>query len=437
LPEGRTWIMKIVAIGLNHTSAPIEVRERLAFTASQTDSALQQLRQRFPECEFTVLSTCNRVEVYTVGDREGWEDGSEIIRFLAETKNLSVDTLRDYVYVHVDSRAVEHLLEVASGLDSLVVGESQIIGQVKEGYRQACAAKTTGKVLNRLFHSAFATGKEVQSSTQVACGRVSVAGVAIELAQQLFAHVDRAAVLVVGAGQMGELLIKHLLHVDCKDITIVNRTFCRAKSMAQQYGVKALPWEELGGQFARVDIVIGSAAGEDHLIDKESFKAVARQRHHRPLLIVDIAVPRNFDPAIGELENTYLFSVDDLSDVALQNRKAREKDIAAGHEIVRANAAEFIDWFEICDLGPQIGELTAALTQISQKELDRFFVGDREHAACRDTLRPMVNRVVNKILHCFIRHVNATARELGKEEATKIMDQVVKQAQQLAAEENH
>jgi glutamyl-tRNA reductase len=428
--------MKIVVIGLNHASAPIEVRERLSFNASQTDDALQQWRRHYPECEFVLLSTCNRVELYTVGDREGWEDGCEMVRFLAETKNLSADTLRDNLYVYADSRAVEHLLEVTSGLNSLVVGESQIIGQVKEGYRRACAAGTTGKILNRLFHSAFAVSKEVHTSTQVACGRVSVAGVAVELAQQLFAHVNRAGVLVVGAGQMGELLVKHLLHVDCEDITLVNRSFCRAKSMAQQYGVKALPWEELEEQFARVDIVIGSAAGDDYLFDKAAFKAIARQRRQRPLLIVDIAVPRNFDPAIGELENVYLFSMDDLSDVAQQNRKAREKDVAAGHEIVRANAAEFIDWFEVCDLGPQIGELTAALIQISQKELDRFFVGEREHASCRDALRPMVNRVVNKILHCFIRHVNATAKELGKPEAARIMDQVVKQARQLAAEEN-
>ena len=428
--------MKIVVVGLNHSSAPIEVRERLSFSPSQTGDALDQLKKRYPGTEFAILSTCNRVELYTAGDQEGWENGSEIAGFLAETKNLSLDVLQAYLYVYQDAGAVDHLLQVTSGLDSLVVGESEIISQVKDGYQRACAAGTAGKILNRLFHCAFATSKEVRTSTEISSGRVSVAGVAVELAQQLFAHVDRARVLVVGAGQMGELLVKHLLHVHCSDITIVNRSFCRARSMAQQYGVKALPWEQLESLFAEVDIVIGSAAVEDYLFDKATFKPIAHQRHHRTLLIVDIAVPRNFDPAIGDLENMYLFSMDDLWGVALQNRKAREKDVTAGQEIIQTNATEFMAWLEVCELGPQIGELTAALTQISQKELDRFFVGDREHASCRDTLRPMVNRVVNKILHCFIRHVNATARELGKEEATKIMDQVVKQARALAAEEN-
>jgi len=428
--------MKIVVIGLNHKSAPIQIRERLSFTESQTMELLERLGKGYPDMEFALLSTCNRVELYSFGDCEGSDRRHDFIDFLAQVKDLSPNEFKDHLYVHVDADAVRHLLNVTSGLDSMVLGESQIIGQVKAGYKLACSAKTTGKVLNRLFHCAFSTSKEVHTTTSLACGRVSVAGVAIELAQQLFANIEQARVLVIGAGQMGELLVKHLLHVGCKKITIINRSLCKARSMAAQYGVEALPWDALNDQFASVDIVVGSAATEDFLFDKTTFKSIAPRRHHKTLLIIDIAVPRNFDPGIGQLENTYLFSVDDLSGVAQQNLKTREHDIATGLTVVEENTRAFMEWFEVYDFGPQIGQLEAALMQIGQKELDQFFVGVREKASCRDVLNLTVKRVVSKILYCFIKHIHATAKEVGTHEATRIVNQMVKQAERIKAEEN-
>ena len=217
----------------------------------------------------------------------------------------------------------------------------------------------------------------MHTTTAISSGRVSVAGVAIELAKQLFSNIKQARALVVGAGQMGELLVKHLCHVGCEQITIVNRSLCKAKSMAAQHGVQALPWEALDDQFTQADIVVGAASVEQYLFDKAAFKPIAKARRHKTLLIIDIAVPRNFDPAIGQLENMYLFSVDDLASVAKQNIKAREHDMETGLGVVRGNVHEFMEWFDVRDLGPQIGQLKTALTQISQKELDRFFVGDR------------------------------------------------------------
>ncbi len=427
--------MKIVVIGLNHKSAPIQIRERLSFNKTQATELLTQLRDTYPESEFALLSTCNRVELYAVSDLDDWTQDNELIAFLAKIKSFTPQEFNEHLYIHIGQDAVTHLLTVTSGLDSLVLGESQIVGQVKDCYKMACDNHTAGKVLNRLFHSAFSSSKEVHTSTAISAGRVSVAGVAIELAMQLFSKIKQARALVVGAGQMGELLVKHLRHVGCEHITIVNRSLCRAQSMAAQNGVQALPWEALEEQFIEADIVVGSASVEQYLFDKQAFKRIAKMRRHRTLLIIDIAVPRNFDPDIGQLQNMYLFSVDDLSSVAQQNIDARESDIATGLTVVQENTQEFMEWFEVRDLGPQIGQLKAALSQISQKELDRFFVGARENASCRNVLNPMVNRVVNKILFCFIKYINATAKEKGIAEAKNVVKQIVTQAGQITAED--
>ena len=427
--------MKIVVIGLNHKSAPIQIRERLSFNKTQATELLSQLREKYPEAEFALLSTCNRVELYTVSDLDGWTQDNELIDFLAQVKRFTTEEFKEHLYIHAGEDAVKHLLTVTSGLDSLVLGESQIVGQVKDCYKMACENHTAGKVLNRLFHSAFSSSKEVHTSTAISAGRVSVAGVAIELAMQLFSDIKEAHALVVGAGQMGELLVKHLKHVGCEHITIVNRSLCKAQSMAAENGVQALPWEALEEQFIASDIVVGSASVEEYLFDKQAFKRIARARRNRTLLIIDIAVPRNFDPDIGQLQNMYLFSVDDLSSVAQQNIDAREQDIATGLTVVQENVRQFMEWFDVRDLGPQIGQLKAALTKISQKEVDRFFVGTRENASCRNVLNPMVNRVVNKILFCFIKYINAAAKEKGIAEAKDIVNQIVTQAGQITADD--
>jgi glutamyl-tRNA reductase len=262
--------------------------------------------------------------------------------------------------------------------------------------------------------------------------------VAIELAQQLFAKIQQARAVVIGAGQMGELLVKHLRHVTCQDITVINRTHCRARSMAQNHGVQAAPWEDLEKQLLEADIVIGSAAGEDYLFDKATFQGVMKRRVRRKtLLVIDIAVPRNFEPAINDLDNVYLFSVDDLSEVVETNQETRKRDVAVGLDIVAENAADFMEWFEVRDLGPQIGELKAVFTKISEKELQRFFVGERQNARCRKTLEPMVNRVTNKFVYCLVKHINRTAKEQGTRQAARIVEQLKQQAAQIAAEDRH
>lgn len=424
--------MKILLIGLNHKSAALEIREGLSFTEDETVAALSQLREAFPGGEFVLLSTCNRVEIYSACDREGWETGEELAQCLAEVRGVDLAQFKDALYVCEGVRAVSHLFRVTSSLDSLVVGESQIISQVKDSYKVAGDRRTTGKVLNRLFHAAFATSKEVHATTGIAKGRVSVAGVAIELAQQLFGKMTKAKALVIGAGEMGELLVQHLQHVRCKETVIINRTFSRAEEMARQYQVSARPWEELDDAFLDADIVIGSAAGDAYLYDQAALKSVLRRRRQSLLLIIDIAVPRNFEPSIHDLEGVYLFSVDDLAGTAQENQKSREQDVAVGLEIVRESAADFMEWFDIRDLGPLIGQLKEAFMQISDTELNRFFAGARTDASCRGTLEPMVKRIVNKLLFCMIKNVNVVAKEQGPSEALKTVGRIVSHAEELS-----
>lgn len=426
--------MKILVVGLNHKSAPIDVREKLAFDPEQVLRALRELKHRFGEAEFVLLSTCNRVELYCASKRVGGVDGETLAKFLSEFHDVRWEEFQEFLYIYEEEESVRHLLTVASSLDSLVVGEAQIIGQVKESYRLACAAKSTGKVLNRLFHCAFTTSKKVHTITSIAHGRVSVAGVAVELAMQLFANISSAKVVVIGAGEMGELLVQHLQQIGSKNITIVNRSYDRGLNLAKQYGVKAQKWEELEEQLTGADIVIASASVQDYLFKKEPLKKIIDSRRKGRLLVIDIAVPRNFEPSVNEIEDVYLYSVDDLSEVVEQNRKAREEDIVRSMEIVYENVTDFMNWFGARDIGPLIGQMKKKFAEISENEMEKFFVGSRQEASCQEVMEAMVKRVVNKLLHCVIKNVNTVAKENGATEAARLVDSIVRQAEEIAAE---
>ena len=425
--------MKIIVAGLNHKSAPIDIRERLAFDAADTIKALRELKNKFGNAEFMLFSTCNRVELYIAGpvSAQGL-DGGELVKFLSEFKNISPDDFKEFLYIHQDADAVRHLLMVASSLDSMVVGESQIIAQVKESYSRACKAKSTGKVLNRLFHCGFATGKKVHTTTAISSGRVSVAGVAVELAMQLFVDVSTAKVVVIGAGEMSELLVQHFLHIDCKDITVVNRSYERALDMANHYGIRGQKWDQLHEQLITADIVVAAAATQDYLFEKDSFSRIA-DKHRGTLLIIDIAVPRNFAPAINELEDVYLYSVDDLSNVVDQNRRTREEDITRGMQIVDQSVNDFMNWFRARDIGPLIGKMKEEFAQIGQKELGRFFAGPRRQASCKEAAESMVKRIINCVSHCVINNVDDMAQKHGPAEAEKLINGIVKQAEQITS----
>jgi glutamyl-tRNA reductase len=424
--------MSIVILGINHKSAPVEIRERLAFDASQALTALGRLKEMEREAEFVLLSTCNRVELYYAGERDSQEVAGRLVAFLSDFHHVEPEQFKSALYFHENEEAVRHLLLVAAGLDSMVVGEAQILGQVKDSYKLACAAQSTGKILNRLFHCAFFTAKNVHTSTAVSNGRVSVAGVAVELALQLFADITQARVVVIGAGETGELVVQHLVKAGCTEVTVVNRSYERGLELARRRRIAVGKWEELDEQIGRANIVISSAATEDFLYTRESFERAVGKRRARSLLIIDVGVPRNFDPAINEIEEVYLYSMDELKKVAEQNLKAREEDITSGLEIVYGSAAEFMDWFHAKDVGPLIGRMKEEFRQISRSELGRFFTGPRQEASCRVLMEEVVDRVVNKLLHCVIKNVDAVAKEAGPTEAAKLVDTILRQAREIS-----
>ena len=426
--------MKIVVLGLNHKTAPIEIREKLAFDTVETTRALCELKNRFRRAEFVLISTCNRVELYCADKRAGGADADDLAKFISEFHNVKLEKFAEFLYSYSDEDAVRHLLTVASSLDSMVVGEVQIMGQVKESYKLACAARSTGKILNRLFHCAFATSKKIYTTTSISSGRVSIAGVAVELARQLFADISSAKVVVIGAGEMGQLIVQHLLQIGAGNITVVNRSYDRSLGLAEQYGIAVRKWEDVQSQLVSANIVIASATVQDYLFRKDPFKKIMDARRGNTLLIVDIAVPRNFEPSINRLEGVYLYSVDDLAEVVEQNRKARERDIARGMEIVLENVTDFMDWFGARDIGPLIGQMKEQFVRISQNELEQFFVGTRQEASCKEAMEIMVNRVVNKLLHCVIKNVNTIAKENGAAEAARLVDSIVRQAEKISSE---
>jgi len=433
--------MKIVVLGLNHKTAPIEIREKLAFDTVQTTRALCELKNRFRQAEFVLISTCNRVELYCADKRAGGADADDLAKFISEFHNVKLEKFAEFLYSYSDEDAVRHLLTVASSLDSMVVGEVQIIGQVKESYKLACAARSTGKILNHLFHCAFAASKKIYTTTSISSGRVSIAGVAVELARQLFADISSAKVVVIGAGEMGQLIVQHLLQIGAGNITVVNRSYDRSLSLAEQYGIAVRKWEDVQSQLVSANIVIASATVQDYLFRKDPFKKIMDARRGSTLLIIDIAVPRNFEPSINKLEGVYLYSIDDLAEVVEQNRKARERDIARGMEIVLENVTDFMDWFGARDIGPLIGQMKEQFVRISQNELEQFFVGTRQstgclaaEASCKEAMEIMVNRVVNKLLHCVIKNVNTIAKENGAAEAARLVDSIVRQAEKISSE---
>ena len=428
--------MYILTVGLNHKTAPVEVRERLAFDRDACREGLGQLKQKYPDCEFVLLSTCNRVELYIATEKSSGITPTDIAGALTELCGADFEDIRKHFYVMRDQHAVRHLLTVTASLDSMVIGENQISSQVKDSYAIACDVKSSGKVLNHLFHFAFATSKNVFTQTSIANRRVSVAGVAVELAKQLFDDIQAAKIVVLGAGEMGELLVEHFLHIKCDDITVVNRTEHRGCSLANRHGVKSASWDQLEGQLVNANIIVGSAsANEGYLFDKKGFSKVMSKRHGKTLLAIDITVPRSFDPAINKLENIYLYCIDDLSQVVQDNIKLREGDLEKAVEIICQGVSDYMNWFTTRDIGPLIGKMKQAFEQIRKGEMDKFFAGEREEACCKEMMDAAVNRVVNKLLHCVIRNIDYVAHQHSPTDAANLAKVILGHAEEIIDED--
>jgi glutamyl-tRNA reductase len=427
--------MQIILVGINHKTAAIGIREQLAFDPAASVEALQALKTDNPSGEFVLLSTCNRVECYAAVP-PGGPDPEALVRRLAGFRKVEYEVIRPYLYIKLQEDAVRHLFTVASSLDSMVIGESQIVAQVKEGYKRACECHSTGKILNHLFHIAFHVSKEIFSTTSIAARRVSIAGVGVDLARQLFSDIRNVKITVIGAGQMGELLIEHFRHLRCTDLTVVNRSEQRACQLAQEHAIRYEPWDRLEDQLVETGIVVGAATAQDgYLFTKESFKTILARRRNKLLLVLDLAVPRSFDPAINDLDNLYLYSIDDLGKVIADNIQFREGDLEQAVEILCRHQAEFMHWFELRGVGPLLGEIQEAFDRIRDAELQKFFSGLRCEASCRDQMEASVRGVVNKLLHCVVKNIVNLAQEQGPTQAEQLARGILSRAEGVLKEE--
>lgn len=358
--------MHVLSIGLNHTTAPVEIRERAAVTENHLDEALGDIRGRPNIQEATILSTCNRTEVYCQLDNH---DVSPVTNWLCDFHQLERAEVQPFLYVHPGQDAVKHAFRVASGLDSMVLGEPQILGQMKTAFAKAHRNGNTGKILNRLFQHTFSVAKEIRSTTQIGSNAVSVAYAGVSLAKQIFADISQQTVMMVGAGETIELSCRHLYAQGVRNIIVANRTLERAERLHAEFGVEAISLHELPLRLAEADMVFSSTASTLPILGKGAFESALRQRKNSPMLVVDLAIPRDVEAEVGDLKHVYLYTVDDLQQVVDENIAVRHEAAKEAEKIVENQSSVFMDWFTNLQSLPTIRQLRNHTSSITDSEL--------------------------------------------------------------------
>ncbi len=390
--------MHILTLGLNHRTAPVEIRERLSFPANDQPSALTSLVRDYELSEAAILSTCNRSELYLAANDERGLDQAR--RFLAETQDIDLRLLESHFYQLSDSETAIHLFRVASGIDSLVVGESQILSQVRQSLETAQQNGSAHLLLNELFQRSLRVGKRARTETDISRGRLSISTAAVELANQVFEDLAKCQALLVGAGEMGELTAQYLVDAGVQQLRVSNRTLARAEELARRFGGEAIPFDSLAEQLASIDIVISSTAATDYVVRAEDLRQTMDQRRARPLFLIDIAVPRDIDPAARDIDNIFLFDIDDLEQVIAANRQEREAEIRQVQTIIDDELKQFLHWFNALGTGPLIRDLHQRAAQLQQQELERWANKlSQLSAADRQLVEGVLRGYANKLLH--------------------------------------
>ena len=392
---------KVTVVGLNHRTAPVEVREKVAFNHSALAESLQRLMSHSSLEEGVILSTCNRVEVLAVCSQEE-AAVQDIKKFLVEQESVEDRVVgENHLYIYSGELAIRHLFRVAASLDSMVVGEPQILGQLKDYYLAAQDAGTVGRILHRLFHRSFSVAKKVRSETGIASRPVSVSSVAVDLAKRIFDRLEGKTVMVIGAGRIGELVVRHLIQNGVRSIMITNRTFDRAVSLAEEFQASPIRFEDFHQYLKLADVVIGSTETPEFLLKAETVVEVLKERKQKAMFFIDLGVPRNFDPRVNEIDNVYLYHIDDLDEVSKQNLQGRENETDKAEEIVCEEVVNFLRWLDSLDQVPTIVALKEKFEEVRQRELEKSLstslkgISDREKQALED----MTSAMINKILH--------------------------------------
>ena len=391
--------VNLILVGVNHKTTPVEIREKLAFTKGKIEESVDRLFN-FPDIiEHTILSTCNRVEIYA---RANCQDSAikAIKQFICDFHEVSPVELEDHFYSYRNEEAVEHLFRVSSSLDSMILGEAQILGQVKDAYSLAKDLRSTGLVLNQLFEKAFSIAKKVREETGIAERSVSISSAAVELAQKIFDDLENRTVMLVGTGEMAELAAKHLISYGVKTVYVTSRTYDRAANLARTLNGSALDFEAFKNELHRADIVITSTSASNFIIKKEMVEKAIHERKNKPIFFIDIAVPRDIEPDINDLENIYLYDIDDLHVVVSANMKEREKEADNAMNLISQEVTKFNNWVGTLDAVPTIVEIRKKAENIRMQEIEKTlkkisYLSEDD----KKLLHQMSSSIVSKILH--------------------------------------
>lgn len=388
-------------LGLNHNTAPLEIRERLYIKEESIPDLLKRIREK-GVAESVIISTCNRTEIYFSGeDKDQLMD--KVRRVLSEVFTAPDEWFNRYMYSFSDEEAFRHLFLVASGLDSMVIGEPEILGQVKDAYRLAASVKSTGFFLNKTFHKTFNVAKRIRTETRIGYNPLSISSMAVELARHIFGSLEEKKILVIGAGEMCEIALKYFQKGGLSDILITNRTYQKARKLADEIIGEARPFEKLFDLLAEVDMVLASTGSEKPLIDPSSVQAVMKKRKNRPIFFIDIAVPRDIDPAVNDMDNVYLYDIDDLKELSQKHLSGRVKESEKAQVIIDDEAQRFSTWLRKVDVNPLIGHIMNRAEEIRIKEMKRTLgkMGASDDETVNN-IDGMTRAIMNKLVHPYL-----------------------------------
>ena len=388
--------MRFLALGINHKTAPVAIREQVAFTPEQLEAASQQLREHKHIKEVAILSTCNRTEIYTLIEAGNVRP---VLDWLSQFHQLPLEELIRYSYLHEDQAAIAHIMRVACGLDSMVLGEPQILGQIKDTYDAAKKEQLLGSHMEQLFQQVFATAKQVRTETGIGNNPVSVAYAAVNLAQRIFSDLHTSSALLIGAGETIELVARHLKNAGVNKITIANRTLENAHKLAQEVQGQAIILTDLPEHLRSSDIVISSTAAPLPILGKGMVERALKARRNQPMFMVDIAVPRDIEPEVADLANIYLYTVDDLQEVIDENLDARRKAAAQAEQLIHDKVNEFLRNLRIRDAGRMIRDFRSKAQNLAEQELNLAFDQLNQGQDPREVMQKMVRSLTNKWLH--------------------------------------
>lgn len=406
--------MRFLALGINHKTAPVALRERVAFSPSQLEEASQQLRNHQSIKEAAIISTCNRTELYTLLNAG---DVRPLLTWLSEFHQLSLDEVAEYSYVHEDQLAIQHLMRVASGLDSMVLGEPQILGQIKEAYESAKQFELLGSGLDQLFQQVFATAKRVRTETGIGTNPVSVAYAAVSLAQKIFSDLGTSRALLIGAGETIELVARHLRQAGVEKMVIANRTVDRAQCLADEMQGEAIALSGIPDRLPEADIVISSTAAPLPILGKGMVERALKLRRHKPIFMVDIAVPRDIEPQVDELDDVFLFTVDDLQEVIDENLASRRQAAEQAEGLIAASVQEYTRSLRVRDAGRMIGEFRQNAQQLAEAELNVALGQLAQGQDAQEVMHKLCRSLTNKWLH----HPTLKIREASAENRADLL----------------